>query len=67
MPQGRHVSQRKDEDEHVDDPASCTFTADYAVRSIQAHNSKHAEHEKQAAGDDNGPAAELVHGQGIQD
>jgi hypothetical protein len=63
----RHVSQRKGEDEHDDDPASCTSTADHAVRSIQAPNNEHAEHEKQAAGDDNGPAAELVHGQKVQD
>lgn len=57
----RHVSQRKDEDEHNDDPASRTLATNDVVGCVQAPNDKHAEHEKQPAPDDNCSATELVH------
>lgn len=56
-----HISQRKDEYEHDDDPASRSLATNDIVGGIQASNDKHAEHEEQAAPDDNSPAAELVH------
>jgi hypothetical protein len=62
-----HISQCKDEYEHDDDPASRSLATNYVIGCIQASNDKHAEHEKQAARDDNCSAAELVHCQESRD